>query len=429
MDRNLDQLKIAFEGLVPAGAKFRPDAKIAKPGKMDYILGLQDYFIDQERSAGTLLPGREWVAQNMESPMLAQATSRLEGALDTALDSPQYMGDLKCDGVRMLVFYTPEFGFEFMSRNRSVTDYCLGYYRNQIKGLTGDETIGMFKQSFCLDCELTSVNPNIAGRGVVTESILQAVDSLLALDRVSSWKAQEDAGYPLRFNVFDIVFFNGKSIMHEPYAKRLALVDKIVPAIRDKIGGGDMRSNWFLTVPRCGVSRAEKEAFYESVIEDMGEGVILKHLDAPYQAVTARGGKQAPYLKMKRTVSESLNMDIDAFVIGGRPGTPGKANENVISILDFGVYLQPSGKLHHIASCSGITQEMREKITDYSSGKPTLHSWMLNKVAAINGLDISPRSKRFMHSVIQRWRTDSADSKRPEECVFDEVMLDTLIGR
>ena len=34
INRNLDELKIQYESLIPMGAKFRPGTKIEKPGKL-----------------------------------------------------------------------------------------------------------------------------------------------------------------------------------------------------------------------------------------------------------------------------------------------------------------------------------------------------------------------------------------------------------
>ena len=423
--RNLDELKAHYESLVPLGAKFRTGTKIEKPGKLGYALAIQDYFLEQERAAGTLLPGREWVAMNIESPQLAQSTSKLEDALDFALESTEYVGDVKLDGCRMYAFYTPEHGFEFIGRNRAVADQTFTYYRNQIAGLTGAETKGIFKQSFCLDCELTSVRPDFGGR-IVSSTMLSAVVSCLALNQEDSWKAQREAGLPLRLNVFDIVFFNGESVMHWPLNKRLDLVDKIVPAIRDKFGGGDERSGWFLTIPRA-YTKDEKLALYAEWAGKNSDGLVLKDLSADYLPVEARGGKRARFIKMKRNISETVGGDIDMFVIGGDPGDAGKANENYISRLHFGVYLKPSGKIHHLASCSGFPQELKVKITEYRDGKPVLANWMLNQVAALNALDISAVSKRFMHATIIRWR-EGADKKHAHECTFEETLLDTLVG-
>jgi hypothetical protein len=328
---------------------------------------------------------------------------------------------------RMLAAYFPKTGFEFIGRNRSVTDMTFTYYRDQICGLGGDETIGMFKQSFILDCELTSINPTFSGR-IVTDTILTAVTSMLSLNREDSHAGQIAADYPLRFNIFDVLLFNDIATISWSLEKRWALVDKIVEAIRAKLGGGDIRSNWFLTIERSGRDRASKIALYNKYAGVAGDGVIIKDLNASYEAVPARGGKYAAFIKYKRVVSEAVGKDIDMFVIGGSPGTEGKANENVISVLDFGVYLQPSGKVHHLASVSGFPEELKKKITIYDAGgKPTLDPLMYNKVASINGLDVSSRSKRFMHARIVKWRL-GADAKSAIDCTFAEADLERLVG-
>jgi len=52
---------------------------------------------------------------------------------------------------------------------------------------------------------------------------------------------------------------------------------------------------------------------------------------------------------------------------------------------------------------------------------------MLNKVATINGLDVSAVSKRFMHCTITRWR-EGADAKSHLDCVMTEEELNALVG-
>ena len=420
MQRSKGELEQMFTELIHHGAVLRPG--VTKPGRLDYMQAVGDWWLKKRQSDGVALPGEVWLQNNIDTPMLAQSTSKLDGALQKAIRSPLYAIEEKLNGARILCSYFPGVGFEFHGRNRSVMNCLFCNYTDQVYGFGTKDSSSWFKASFILDGELMSVNPSIAGRKQ-SQDELTAVEMLLALDLKSSHEAQVAAGLPLRFNVFDILFYNDQSLLRTPYSKRLEVLNKLLPAMEEKIPS---YLRWFFT----GVDRLfnatpdDKQAFYSKIVAANREGCVLRHKEAPYNSSTGRGGGQAPIFKWKKTLSEAIGSDIDAFVIGGSPGTAGKAYENKIAILHFGIYLEPSGEQHHIASCSGLSDEERNRITTYdASGAPVISSDILGQVAVINGLAMSAVSKRFQHCRIVRWRTD----KRKEECTLDERLLDSLV--
>ena len=80
--------------------------------------------------------------------------------------------------------------------------------------------------------------------------------------------------------------------------------------------------------------------------------------------------------------------------------------------------------IHHIATISGITNELRFAISEIDEfGQVKLKNEIYGKVATIDGQDISSRNKRFSHATFQGWRPD----RSAESCKFRESYLNSLI--
>lgn len=423
IQERLEELKGKCESL---GIQVTEGRK-SKIGKADYILALQNYWLQVYRNNGTITPGQEWICANIESPQLAQFQTAIKPEImETILASEDYMADVKEDGVRILAYYSPEFGFEFFSRNRSVADYIFAGYRDQIYGL--HNTVNWFSKSFVLDCELTSINPSINGR-IVTDTVLNAVVSLLALNKEDSWSAQVEGNYPLRFKVFDILMFDGKSLMELALRDRIKIRDEVVKNIRSKeVNLLDWTkqtvTSWFELIESVYGGKEAKMDFYREITKNGGEGIIIKDLNAPYIPRDARGGASAPFIKMKRSVSESNGADIDGWISGFQLGDPDGGFADLVGSLDISVTLAPSGNQHVIARCSNIPLELRKKMTIVGEdGKPTIDPKYLQTVVTIDGQDLSARAKRFTHARITSFRSD----KKWFDCSFPEAQLDNLI--
>ena len=91
------------------------------------------------------------------------------------------------------------------------------------------------------------------------------------------------AGYPLSAFLFDVLHLDGADLIDRPAAERLALLDERLP--------GDLR------VPRIVTDDANvAEGFLEDALARRHEGVMVKALDAPYEA----GRRGASWIKVKR---------------------------------------------------------------------------------------------------------------------------------
>lgn len=152
---------------------------------------------------------------------------------------------------------------------------------------------------------------------------------------------------------------------------------------------------------------------------------VFKNINAPYHATTSRTIDQ---VKIKRTISEGINRDLDAWVTGFIQSSQDKKWSDLIGSLVFSCkvkMLDGTEKLHQIGVCSGIPFELRKEATVYDeNGNPALNPEWLGRVATLSGQNISARKLALTHAVIVTWRPD----KDPDGCeVLTEEELRSLI--
>ncbi len=108
---------------------------------------------------------------------------------------------------------------------------------------------------------------------------------------------------PVELNVFDILYYNGKSVIDEPYEKRTKLLRKIVKNHPYKI----IASKMMITGDE---KKAEK--FYKAALKNNQEGMMMKNLQARYQP----GRRVGHMLKIKPE-----ERDLDLVITGAEYGT------------------------------------------------------------------------------------------------------------
>ena len=108
---------------------------------------------------------------------------------------------------------------------------------------------------------------------------------------------------PVELNVFDILYYNGKSQIDVPYKDRAKLLRKIVKKHPYKI----ITSKMIITGDE---KKAEK--FYKAALKDNQEGIMMKSLDAVYQP----GKRVGHMIKVKPE-----ERDLDLVIVGAEYGT------------------------------------------------------------------------------------------------------------
>jgi len=111
---------------------------------------------------------------------------------------------------------------------------------------------------------------------------------------------------PVQAKMFDVLYYNGKSYLHESYEKRYEILHKIVSkskhvTLSDRIITDDL---------------GKLNEFFNDMLNEKYEGIIIKDLNGEYQAGT-RGWN---WIKWKKEYVKDLSDTFDLVVIGAFHG-------------------------------------------------------------------------------------------------------------
>jgi len=217
--------------------------------------------------------------------MLAQKASSIEQAFE-ALGTPLAV-EYKYDGFRLLIHRNKEKIILFTRRLENVTKQfpeVVEYIKEYIKG-----------DSFILDSEAVGFDrktKKYTGFQAISQRIRRKYD----ID-----KLQEKL--PVEVNVFDILYYNGKSQLDKPFEDRAELVRKIITNHPYKI----IASKMIITSDEKAVDN-----FYKEALANNQEGVMLKNIKAEYKP----GRRVGNMLKLKPE-----QRDFDLVITGAEWGT------------------------------------------------------------------------------------------------------------
>ncbi|MGC8586108.1 MAG: ATP-dependent DNA ligase [Candidatus Micrarchaeia archaeon] len=107
---------------------------------------------------------------------------------------------------------------------------------------------------------------------------------------------------PLHLFAFDIMYYEGKDYLNEPYEKRRELLEQLLK------NGNIIRPTTRIITS----SPKELEEFFERSIENGLEGIVAKDLNAPYIA----GARKFSWIKMKRSYKGELTDTLDLVIVG-----------------------------------------------------------------------------------------------------------------
>ena len=151
--------------------------------------------------------------------------------------------------------------------------------------------------------------------------------------------------FPVEINAFDILYYNGESLIDEPFEKRTKLLRKIIKNEKYK----------FKTSEQL-ITSDEKEAekFYKQALKENEEGVMIKNLQSKYEP----GARVGDMLKLKPVENE-----FDLIIVGAEYGT-GKRGGWLTSF-DLACRDEDSGELLDIGKVSTGIKEKSEEGTSY----------------------------------------------------------------
>ena len=128
---------------------------------------------------------------------------------------------------------------------------------------------------------------------------------------------------PLKLFVFDIMLFNKKSLIDEPYIERRKIIDELFAGTKTIA-----KTNMIITD-----KESEIERFFDSTLESGLEGIVAKKLNSPYSA----GARNFNWIKMKRSYKSKLDDTVDIVILGYFKGKGQRAQFGLGAVL-AGVY-------------------------------------------------------------------------------------------
>ncbi len=154
--------------------------------------------------------------------------------------------------------------------------------------------------------------------------------------------------FPLRLFAFDIMHYNGKDLIDEPYKKRRKILEKAVDSYSEKIKVSEMK---VVKTPE------ELQQVFDDYVSRGLEGVVAKDLDAPYTV----GARKFAWVKLKRSYKGELSDTIDVVVLGYFKGKGHRARFKFGTIL-AGVYDPSTDSFKTIAKVgSGFTEDQMKE--------------------------------------------------------------------
>ena len=377
-----------------AGNKLRKD---------DYVRALRNHFLLEKYGSIDNIP---WSMKFMLSIECLQLCRRIQTLKESdqqkVWESDDWIAEEKVDGNRMaLLWDADEKQFHFFSRNNSMVDYLPQDYKDTIY-ITADNFD--YDKNFVLDAEVISTSPNIETNDTQCLTQLQSTSALLALNPDDSIAIQRND--PLKFIVFDCLYHD-ESYMDKPWVERHKQTELLCNILKEYNFNCELNP----VIENTEYNKNKKREFFDELIDNQKEGIVLKNKYAKYHATSSR---MIDCVKVKRSTSDSLTNDIDAFITDYVVGNDDTRNENMVVGFIFSVRLEKEdGTIvnHNIAVCSNISDCIKEDATVIDdNGNVSLNNDYYFRVATLKGQNISARNMRLTHAVIDTWRLDkSAD--------------------
>jgi len=221
--------------------------------------------------------------------MLAQKVEKIEDGFE-AVGKPCAI-EYKYDGFRLLIHKKKEDIILFTRRLENVTKQfpeVVNYIKKYVRG-----------KSFILDSEAVGYDKKTK-KYVPFQKISQRIKRKYDIE-----KLQKEL--PIEINVFDILYYNGKSLIKKPFEKRTKLLRKIIQNKPYKI----IAAKQIITG-----HEDEAKEFYKKSLQENQEGVMMKNLNAPYKP----GSRVGHMLKIKPE-----QKDLDLVITGAEYGTGKRA--------------------------------------------------------------------------------------------------------
>lgn len=257
--------------------------------------------------------------------MLAQKVTSLKEGFER-VGKPAAI-EFKYDGFRIQVHRTKDDIILYTRRLENVTEQFPDV-KNAIKENTKNVT-------FILDSEAVGYDPKTK-KYRPFQDVSQRIKRKYLIDEMAE-------RFPVELNVFDIIFYNGKSLLNTPFEERRKIIEKLIET-----------EKWKINLARQIITSDEKEAekFYKESLGAGNEGVMMKNLKAPYKP----GSRVGFMIKFKPTMKE-----LDLVIVGAEWGTGKRAgwlSSFVLACRD-----EETGKFYEVGKVGTGIKEKEEGVS------------------------------------------------------------------
>jgi DNA ligase-1 len=275
---------------------FHPESIEEKKGKVEIVQTALDKATDFAEVFEKASKGEKELEKITLSPGKPVKVMLYPKAKDVA-DAFEIVGkpaafEFKYDGFRMMINKTEKGEVSIFTRRLdNVTKQfpdAVRFVKENIKA-----------ESFIIDCEAVGFDPKTK-KYMPFQDISQRIKRKYDIEKL-------EKELPIELNVFDIIFFNGESLINKPFIERRRMIEKIVKTVPYKIRLAEQI-----------ITEDEKEAedFYNLALSENQEGVMVKNLQAVYKP----GARIGYAVKLKPLAEE-----FDLVITGAEWGTGKRA--------------------------------------------------------------------------------------------------------
>jgi DNA ligase 1 len=176
--------------------------------------------------------------------------------------------------------------------------------------------------NFILDSEIIGIDPKTS-KWLSFQNISQRIRRKYGIKEATK-------NTPVMINIFDTIYLNGKTMIHEPFEIRSKELKKVIKSVKNKISAAEQL-----------ITSSEKEAkkFYEESLAKGNEGIMAKNLKAEYKP-----GSRVGYGVKVKPIMETL----DLAIVGAEWGTGkrgGWLSSFVLACIDENGNFREMGKM------------------------------------------------------------------------------------